>query len=601
MRRSPQPLGSVLECVVIASQVHTVIEQQCSHSPGASQGPSPLPPAPTSQPQVKRKGHAGGMRRVEGIYLSPPKTSPPHPPRQVKRNGHTALAQLMAEDNKAGGGDGEGSGDAACNIIFFPVPPHQVKRNGHTALAQRMAEENKAGGGDEEGGAAGGWGRRDMERAEWCARLSSLPVGSSPSPCPLPPALWPYPFLHVAGAVRGGVQGAACIEADAGAGIGKKPRAVPHLRQQRGGSIPSSKLTISLTTATSLAFLAQLCKPACRHAKLSPFPPPPFSSQQHAACAHQLAPAPHSPLPFLSNPPLIPPSSPHPSLPAPSPFPCPSLPSNAQLVLISQRLPCTLTCYSLYSPLTPLSPLLNPLVLISQRLPRTLDALQEIPGIGRVKVNKYGARVLETIERLIEEHNKGDTGDTSNDRSSKPPELSPDQPTDTRNAPVSSTAAFPPPANANYAPKASGNPHFLSSDSATLKRSLWSEASGNPVPPGAHGEGERAASVGAADGGYVGGHVKVGLLGRSAKRARASDESGGDCIEVVDVEDVGGVGEEWRSGREVFGDGDGASGEGRAKGGFGNGVAVNGATIEIGDKAGSESLFSEYVFRKRWS
>ncbi|CAI7799263.1 unnamed protein product [Closterium sp. NIES-54] len=474
----------------------------------------------------------------------------------------------------------------------------QVKRNGHTALAQRMAEENKAGGGDEEGGAAGGWGRRDMERvvrhmvcvevvrediskSEAYGSISSLlRVNDSKAEALLSGKLHltlSFPIQKRPDSAQASIGAGRTTSPVAATGAGKA--AGSRGRRQTRTSTRSSRKGATGAAANGAGAGSMGGG----------------GGVEADAWADE-----------IDNDSRPCPWGPHP-LPAPCPLPSGHILSSMWQVLsgavykalhalrqtLVQESGKNLAPYHIFGNAQ--------LVLISQRLPRTLDALQEIPGIGRVKVNKYGARVLETIERLIEEHNKGDTGDTSNDRSSKPPELSPDQPTDTRNAPVSSTAAFPPPANASSAPKASGNPHFLSSDSATLKRSLWSEASGNPVPPGAHGEGERAASVGAADGGYAGGHVKVGLLGRSAKRARASDESGGDCIEVVDVEDVGGVGEEWRSGREVFGDGDGASGEGRAKGGFGNGVAVNGATIEIGDKAGSESLFSEYVFRKRWS
>lgn len=54
--------------------------------------------------------------------------------------------------------------------------------------------------------------------------------------------------------------------------------------------------------------------------------------------------------------------------------------------------------------------------LISKRVPRTKEELLEINGIGNMKVNKYGDRVLETIEATIKQHYKIDkNGSSSND------------------------------------------------------------------------------------------------------------------------------------------------------------------------------------------
>ncbi|KAL3538533.1 hypothetical protein ACH5RR_001899 [Cinchona calisaya] len=57
------------------------------------------------------------------------------------------------------------------------------------------------------------------------------------------------------------------------------------------------------------------------------------------------------------------------------------------------------------------------LQLISKRIPRTKDELLEINGIGKAKINKYGDRVLETIEATIREYYKMDktSGSSSND------------------------------------------------------------------------------------------------------------------------------------------------------------------------------------------
>ncbi|CAK9175694.1 unnamed protein product [Ilex paraguariensis] len=52
---------------------------------------------------------------------------------------------------------------------------------------------------------------------------------------------------------------------------------------------------------------------------------------------------------------------------------------------------------------------------ISKRIPRTTDELLEINGIGKVKIVKYGDRILETIEATIKEHYKGHKTNSSND------------------------------------------------------------------------------------------------------------------------------------------------------------------------------------------
>eukprot|EP00252_Welwitschia_mirabilis_P004711 TRINITY_DN15000_c0_g1_i1.p1 TRINITY_DN15000_c0_g1~~TRINITY_DN15000_c0_g1_i1.p1 ORF type:complete len:561 (+),score=108.47 TRINITY_DN15000_c0_g1_i1:1-1683(+) len=46
------------------------------------------------------------------------------------------------------------------------------------------------------------------------------------------------------------------------------------------------------------------------------------------------------------------------------------------------------------------------LLQISKKAPRTIDELLEINGIGKVKANKYGARILETVSSTIEEFEK---------------------------------------------------------------------------------------------------------------------------------------------------------------------------------------------------
>ncbi|XP_057978261.1 ATP-dependent DNA helicase Q-like 4A isoform X2 [Malania oleifera] len=52
---------------------------------------------------------------------------------------------------------------------------------------------------------------------------------------------------------------------------------------------------------------------------------------------------------------------------------------------------------------------------ISKRVPRTKEELLEISGIGKAKVNKYGDRVLETIESTINEYYKDKNSNSSND------------------------------------------------------------------------------------------------------------------------------------------------------------------------------------------
>lgn len=52
---------------------------------------------------------------------------------------------------------------------------------------------------------------------------------------------------------------------------------------------------------------------------------------------------------------------------------------------------------------------------ISRRLPRSKEELLEINGIGKVKVTKYGDRLLETIEAVIREHYKDKSSSSSND------------------------------------------------------------------------------------------------------------------------------------------------------------------------------------------
>ncbi|XP_052206048.1 ATP-dependent DNA helicase Q-like 4A [Diospyros lotus] len=56
---------------------------------------------------------------------------------------------------------------------------------------------------------------------------------------------------------------------------------------------------------------------------------------------------------------------------------------------------------------------------ISRRIPRTKEELVDIHGIGNVKVNKYGDRVLETIEATVKEHhNKTDKNSSGSNDSS---------------------------------------------------------------------------------------------------------------------------------------------------------------------------------------
>ncbi|XP_010269421.1 PREDICTED: ATP-dependent DNA helicase Q-like 4A isoform X2 [Nelumbo nucifera] len=54
---------------------------------------------------------------------------------------------------------------------------------------------------------------------------------------------------------------------------------------------------------------------------------------------------------------------------------------------------------------------------ISRRIPRTKEELLDISGIGKAKVNKYGDRLLETIESTIREHYKLEK-DSSGDKDS---------------------------------------------------------------------------------------------------------------------------------------------------------------------------------------
>ncbi|GJP32612.1 hypothetical protein CLOM_g17224 [Closterium sp. NIES-68] len=537
----------------------------------------------------------------------------------------------------------------------------QVKRNGHVALAQQMAEENKAGGGDGEegGGAAGGWSRRDMERvvrhlvceevvredvnkSEVYGSVSSLlrvnepkagallsgklhltlsfPIqkrpdsaqaatGAGRTAAAAASASAVTPTSNTAGQgrrrarnsrgnidTRKGPTGAAASGADSmghgGRGHGGMDaeawadeiegddgdRGWPgggSRGSSAGGGLPrgvdwgaEGSVEGRVQGAAGAAAAAGGGKGAM-----------PFQQMAAAAAAAVDSAAPFSPPKQAAD--VVLSGAVYKAL-------------HALRQTLVQESGKNLAPYHIFGNAQ--------LVLISQRLPRTLDALQEIPGIGRVKVNKYGARVLETIERLIEEHNKGNKGDIGDGRNFNPPEAAHDQPREAVNAGTNSSAAAPPHAGANSATRTDRKPQCISSDSALLKRSLWNEDSGNPAPHCADAESNKTPG---GDGGVVwedtGGHVEVDLLGRSAKRARASGESGGDCIEVVNVEETGGV-EGWRSGREVFGDGGGESGGGRARGGFANaGVAMPGAAIEDDDKAGSDSLFSEYVFRKRWS
>ncbi|XP_022863339.1 ATP-dependent DNA helicase Q-like 4A [Olea europaea var. sylvestris] len=52
---------------------------------------------------------------------------------------------------------------------------------------------------------------------------------------------------------------------------------------------------------------------------------------------------------------------------------------------------------------------------ISTRIPRTIGELQDISGIGKGRITKYGDRVLETIEATIREYNKDRNSSSSND------------------------------------------------------------------------------------------------------------------------------------------------------------------------------------------
>ncbi|XP_074275910.1 ATP-dependent DNA helicase Q-like 4A isoform X2 [Silene latifolia] len=55
---------------------------------------------------------------------------------------------------------------------------------------------------------------------------------------------------------------------------------------------------------------------------------------------------------------------------------------------------------------------------ISKRVPRTKEELLEINGISKAKVNKYGDRVLETIEAVVKEHSNFDTKNNSSSNES---------------------------------------------------------------------------------------------------------------------------------------------------------------------------------------
>lgn len=56
------------------------------------------------------------------------------------------------------------------------------------------------------------------------------------------------------------------------------------------------------------------------------------------------------------------------------------------------------------------------LQLIGQKVPRTINELRDINGIGKVKINKYGDNVLETIEATIRDYYKSDkTSSSGND------------------------------------------------------------------------------------------------------------------------------------------------------------------------------------------
>ncbi|XP_049383336.1 ATP-dependent DNA helicase Q-like 4A [Solanum stenotomum] len=56
------------------------------------------------------------------------------------------------------------------------------------------------------------------------------------------------------------------------------------------------------------------------------------------------------------------------------------------------------------------------LQLIGQKVPRTINELRDINGIGKVKINKYGDKVLETIEATVRDYYKSDkTSSSGND------------------------------------------------------------------------------------------------------------------------------------------------------------------------------------------
>ncbi|XP_020110076.1 ATP-dependent DNA helicase Q-like 4A isoform X2 [Ananas comosus] len=56
---------------------------------------------------------------------------------------------------------------------------------------------------------------------------------------------------------------------------------------------------------------------------------------------------------------------------------------------------------------------------ISKKIPRTKEELLEISGIGKAKVNKYGDRVIETIESTIKEHQKANKNNSSSGSSNE--------------------------------------------------------------------------------------------------------------------------------------------------------------------------------------
>ncbi|CAM6100420.1 unnamed protein product [Calypogeia fissa] len=47
---------------------------------------------------------------------------------------------------------------------------------------------------------------------------------------------------------------------------------------------------------------------------------------------------------------------------------------------------------------------------ISRKLPKTFEELLEIPGIGKVKANKYGARILEVVAQVVQKYQQAGAG-----------------------------------------------------------------------------------------------------------------------------------------------------------------------------------------------